>query len=74
MSYERRAKRDYPSDDFLFWYVATYKPKVLFNLLTKKDQRVLKYATRGVVQEMPGYEFRALLAAWNARSDHPEDT
>ena len=74
MSYEHRAKRGYPSDDFLFWYVATYKPKALFNLLTQKDQRVLKYATRGVVQEMPGYEFRALLAAWNARGDHPEDT
>ena len=74
MSHEHRAIRGYPSEDFLFWYVATYKPKVLFNLLTKKDQRVLKYATRGVVQEMPGYEFRALLAAWNARGDHTEDT
>ena len=51
MSHEHRAIRGYPSEDFLFWYVATYKPKALFNLLTQKDQRVLKYATRGVVQE-----------------------
>ena len=53
-----------PVDQFLLRYVVTYKCGALFDHLTDKDQRVLTFAARDVVQEMPGYEHRMLLSAW----------
>ena len=53
-----------PVDEFLLRYVVIHKFSALFDLLTDKDQRVLTFAARGVVQEMPGYEYRLLISAW----------
>ena len=59
-----------PVDEFLLRYVVTYKCRALLDLLTDKDQRVLTFAARGVVQEMPGYEYRLLLSAWRNQGSH----
>ena len=53
-----------PTDEFLLRCVVTHKCAALFDLLTDKDQRVLTFAARGVVQEMAGYEYRMLLSVW----------
>ena len=59
-----------PIDEFLLRYVVTHKCRALLDLLTDKDQRVLAFAARGVVQEMPGYEYRLLLSAWRTQGNH----
>jgi len=59
-----------PVDEFLLRYVVTHKCKALLDVLTDKDQRVLAFAARGVVQEMPGYEYRLLLSAWRHEENH----
>ena len=59
-----------PVDQFLLQYVVTHKCGALFDHLTDQDQRVLTFAVRGVVQEMPGYEYRLLLLAWRNQGDH----
>ena len=59
-----------PADEFLLRYVVTHKCGALFDLLTDKDQRVLTFAVRGVVQEMPSYEYRLLLSVWRNQGDH----
>ena len=59
-----------PVDQFLLRYVVTHKCRALLDLLTDKDQRVLAFAARGVVQEMPGYEYRMLLAAWRNQKNY----
>ena len=63
----------YPSDEFMLRYVAAHKQQALFSLLTEKDKRVIKYAVRGVVKEMPGYELRSLLIAWHSSGSYQED-
>ena len=63
----------YPSDEFMLGYVATHNQKDLMRLLTAKDKRVIKYAVRGVVQEMPGYELRNFLLTWRSLANHQED-
>jgi hypothetical protein len=52
-----------PVDKFLLRYIVTYKCRVLLDLLTDKDQRVLTFAARGVVQKMPDHEYQLLLSA-----------
>ena len=59
-----------PVDEFLLRYVVTYKCRALHDLLTDKDQRVLTFAARGVVQEMPGHEYRLLLSTWRNQRNH----
>ena len=59
-----------PVDEFLLRYVVTYKCRALLDLLTDKDQRVLTFAARGVVREMPGHEYRRLLSAWRYNRDN----
>ena len=59
-----------PIDEFLLRYVVTHKCRALLDLLTDKDQRVLAFAARGVVQEMPGYEYRLLLSDWRTQGNH----
>ena len=59
-----------PVDEFLLRYVVTYKYRALLDLLTDKDQRVLTFAARGVVQEMPGYEYRRLLSVCRNQGNH----
>ena len=59
-----------PIDEFLLRYVVTHKCGALFDLLTDKDQRVLTFAARGVVQEMAGYEYRMLLSAWRNQKNY----
>jgi hypothetical protein len=59
-----------PVDQFLLWYVVTHKCGTLFEHLTDEDQRVLTVAARGVVQEMPGYEYRMLLSAWRSQRNY----
>ena len=59
-----------PVDQFLLRYVVTHKCGALFDHLTDKDQRVLNFAVRGVVQEMPGYEYRMLLSAWRNQKNY----
>ena len=59
-----------PVDQFLLRYVVTHKCGALFDYLTDKDQRVLTFAARGVVQEMPGYEYRMLLSAWRNQKNY----
>ena len=59
-----------PVDQFLLRYVVTHKCGALFDHLTDKDQRVLTFAARGVVQEMPGYEYRMLLSAWRNQKNY----
>ena len=59
-----------PIDQFLLRYVVTHKCGALFDHLTDKDQRVLTFAARGVVQEMPGYEYRMLLSAWRNQNNY----
>ena len=59
-----------PVDEFLLRYIVTYKCQALLGLLTDKDQRVLTFAARGVVQEMPGYEYRMLLSAWRHQKNY----
>ena len=59
-----------PVDQFLLRYVVTHKCRALFDHLTDKDQRVLTFAARGVVQEMPGYEYRMLLSAWRNQKNY----
>jgi hypothetical protein len=59
-----------PADEFLLRYVVTYKCRALLDLLTEKDQRVLTFAARRVVQEMPGHEYRLLLSAWRNPGNH----
>ena len=51
-------------DEFLLRYVVAHNCRALLDLLTDKDQRVLTFAARGVVQEMSSYEYRLLLSAW----------
>ena len=63
----------YPTDEFILRYVAAHKQQALFKLLTAKDKRVIKYAVRGVVKEMPGYELRALLMAWQTFGSYQKD-
>jgi hypothetical protein len=60
---------DNPTDEFLLQYVVTNKCGALFDLLTDKDRRVLAFAARGVVQEMPCYEYRMLLSAWRNKEN-----
>ena len=62
-----------PTDEFLLRYVVTHKCGALLDLLTDKDQRVLTFAARGVVQEMPGYEYRMLLSAWRNKVNYLEE-
>ena len=59
-----------PVDHFLLRYVVTHKCEALFDHLTDKDQRVLTFAVRGVVQEMPGYEYRMLLSDWKNQKNY----
>ena len=59
-----------PVDQFLLRYVVTHKCGALFDHLTDKDQRVLTFAARGVVQEMPDYEFKMLLSAWRNQKNY----
>ena len=59
-----------PVDEFLLRYVVTYKCRALLDLLTDKDQRVLTFAARGVVQEMSSYEYRLLLSVWRNQGNH----
>jgi hypothetical protein len=53
-----------PVNKFPLRYVVRYKCRALLDLLTDKDQRVLTFAARGVVQKMPDHEYRLLLSAW----------
>ena len=57
-------------DEFLLRYVVTHKCRALLELLTNKDQRVLTFAARGVVQEMPGYEYRMVMSAWRNQKNY----
>ena len=63
-----------PVDEFLLRYVVTYKCRALLDLLTDKDQRVLTFAARGVVQEMPDNEYRLLMSAWQNEANHLTET
>ena len=63
----------FPSDEFMLRYVAVHNQKDLMRLLTEKDKRVIKYAVRGVVQEMPGYELRNFLLTWKTSANRQED-
>ena len=58
------------ADQFLLRYVVTHKCGALYDHLTNKDQRVLTFAARDVVQEMPGYEYRMLLSAWRTQKNY----